>query len=70
MTDEHDDVSGVRTVGGAQSIRALLEDPTQQHVVHLLAGELIGPAHGRSWAEVCDELAALLERDEATRKTA
>lgn len=69
MTDEHDDVSGVRTVGGAQSIRALLEDPTQQHVVHLLAGELIGPAHGRSWAEVCDELAALLERDEAARKT-
>jgi hypothetical protein len=62
--EEHDDESGVRELAGG-SIDALIDDPMQQHVVHLLAGRLIGPAHGRSWADVRDELRAILARGDA-----
>lgn len=49
--------------GEAGWVRTLLDDPAQQHVVHLLAGALVGALPGHDWEEVRARLAAQLEAD-------
>jgi hypothetical protein len=48
--------------GGGAWVRALIDDPGQQHVVHLLVGALVGAVPGAGWDELCARLACELER--------